>query len=142
VVVREPSTVRRVRPGRQIGAANAVDSAPHEVAAATRLWLGDSEGAAKHATDAATVLDESGELEHAAFWNYVQAHSYFVGQNAGDVGRARNALELAVASAPQTAWFVRLQRTIQAMSGTEPIDSSADSVFLAWDEWIREAGSK
>ncbi|WP_166870288.1 helicase C-terminal domain-containing protein [Salinibacterium sp. ZJ450] len=137
----DSAKVRRTRPGRQVGA-SAADSAPSEIAAVTRLWLGDSEGAATNAARAAELLDGSGELEHAAFWSYVEAHSYFVGRSGEDEGRARKALQTAVASAPQTAWFVRLQRTVHAMEGTAPGDSSLDSVFLAWDEWIRESGSR
>jgi len=141
VIVPEVTASRRLRPGRQVGAPAAIESAPNEVMSATRLWLGDSLGAAKSAQRAANILNEAGELEHAAFWNYVEAHSLFDRGSTMNASHAVAALKTAIVAAPHTAWFVRLQRTIQAMEGTAPGDSSQDALYLAWDEWIREAGA-
>ncbi|MDY7528124.1 MULTISPECIES: DEAD/DEAH box helicase [unclassified Cryobacterium] len=138
-----PATVpTRTRPGRRVGGVAQVESAPMEVTATTRLWLGAHADAAESASHAAATLNDSAELEHAAFWKYVEAHAYFDRQGPGDVERSRAALESAVAAAPQTAWFVRLQRTADGMDGSAPGGISHDRLFLAWDGWIREAGSK
>lgn len=137
-----PSSTRRVRPGRQLGTPASVDSAPFEVSATTSLWLGAFERASENAENAATVLKESGEVEHAAFWTYIKAHSLFSQRSADSGVKAKAALQSAVDSAPQTAWFVRLQRTIDAMGGGAPGDTSLDAIFLSWDEWIREAGPR
>jgi hypothetical protein len=133
---------RRVRPGRQLGTPSSNDSAPFEVNASTSLWLGAYERASDNAERAAAVLQTSGELEHAAFWTYIKAHSLFSQRSEDSARKAKAALQSAVDSAPQTAWFVRLQRTIDAMGGSAPGDTSLDAIFLSWDEWIREAGPR
>ncbi|MEB0288494.1 DEAD/DEAH box helicase family protein [Cryobacterium sp. 10S3] len=135
-------TGRRLRPGRQLSTTASVDSAPFEVNASTSLWLGAFERASDNAEQAAAVLKSSGELEHAAFWTYIKAHSLFSQRSADSSAKAKAALQSAVDSAPQTAWFVRLQRTIDAMGGSAPGDTSLDAIFLAWDEWIREVGPR
>lgn len=138
----EPVTdTRRVRPGRASRATLPDGSADAEVNAVTRLWLGDLVGAAEQAQRAADELQEQGEVEHAAFWRYVQAHSLFGSGRSPDVASAQRALEAAVASAPHTAWFVRLRRTIDALTGTGGTGAAHDALFLTWDEWIRESGS-
>jgi Type III restriction enzyme, res subunit/Helicase C-terminal domain len=133
---------RRNRPGRTSRSETRGESSEPEVNAVTRLWLGDGPGAADAARAAAEVLQSNGELEHAAFWNYVQAHSLYGSGRPSDIRAARAALEAAVSSAPQTAWFVRLRRTVDALAGTTVRASTNDSLFLAWDEWIREAGTR
>jgi hypothetical protein len=125
-----------------VGSTAQGESAAYEVAAVTRLWLGDYSDAGQKAHEAAQVLREAGEIEHAAFWQYVQAHALFGRGRAGDVAASKRAIEAAVASAPQTAWFVRLKRTIDTLAGAAVDGTSHDSLFLSWDEWIREAGSK
>jgi len=141
-ILQEPVAAGRVRPGRTSRAAARGDSAGPEIDAVTRLWLGDNAGAAETAEKAAQVLHSSDELEHAAFWNYVQAHSLFGGGRPADIALAKAALDRAVESAPQTAWFVRLRRTIDALAGTAVTGDAHDGLFLAWDEWIREAGPR
>jgi len=133
---------RRPRPGRRIGGVAQVDSAPMEVNATTRMWLGDADGASNSASDAANLLQAAGELEHAAFWKYIQAHALYDRGGERDASAAREALEEAIASAPLTAWFVRLRRTVDRIRGIVSAGETNDSLFLAWDEWIREAGSR
>lgn len=143
MVLEEPVlATARVRPGRASRSAARGDSAEPEVNAITRLWLSDNVGAAEQAQSAAEILQASGELEHAAFWKYVQAHSLFGTGRPADFTAARTALEAAVASAPQTAWFVRLRRAIDALAGSTITRNSHDGLFLTWDEWIREAGPR
>jgi hypothetical protein len=141
-VLEEPVAAVRNRPGRAVGSTAQGESALHEVAAITRLWLGDNADAAQKADEAAQVLRDAGELEHAAFWQYVQAHALFDRGRPTDVASAKQAIEAAVTSAPQTAWFVRLKRTIDTLAGTTVDGTTHDTLFLSWDEWIREAGSK
>ena len=80
----------RARPGRNRPAATA-GSAPDEVRSVTRLWLGDPEAAAEAAARAASTLHAAGELEHAAFWRYVEAQAHFEHGTTGSVGRAIDA---------------------------------------------------
>lgn len=89
----------RARPGRAQLGAEASDSADDEVAAITRLWLGDHNGAAAHAASAADKFAAAGEPEHSAFWRYVQAHILFDRARATDLPAARHAVEEAVAAA-------------------------------------------
>jgi hypothetical protein len=140
-LVEPATTTGRLRPGRGSRLANRGDSAAPEVNAVTRLWLGDSGGAAQQAHAAAQELRAQGEIEHAAFWEYVQAQSLYGSGRPADVAAARDALQTAVVSAPQTAWFVRLQRTIDALTGSATTTSDYDALFLGWDDWIRESGT-
>lgn len=142
LVLEEPIVPVRSRPGRAVANSAQGESAAHEVAAVTRLWLGDYSDAAQKAQEAAQVLRDAGELEHAAFWQYVQAHALYGRGRPEDVIASRQAIEAAVASAPQTAWFVRLKRTIDTLAGSAVDGTSHDALFLSWDEWIRETGSK
>lgn len=133
----------RVRPGRGRTAMPdqvASDSADAEVTAVTRLWLGDHAGAASAAGQAAEMLEAAGETEHSAFWRYVQAHAYYERIGGPDIAAARRCVEQAVAAAPNTAWFVRLRRTAEALAGRVTSPAGHDALFLAWDDWIRESG--
>lgn len=133
---------RRSRPGRIALSGSRGESAESEVNAATRLWFADGRGAAESAAEAADKLQAVDEIEHAAFWRYVEAHALFGTGAPADVAAARAALERAVEAAPQTAWFVRLRRTIDALAGTSAMGNAHDTMFLAWDEWIREGGTR
>ncbi len=134
------ATTRRTRPGRQATGIGQVDSAAEEVTAATQLWMGNFAGSLDAANAAATLLDEKSELEHAAFWKYVQAHAHYEQGGPAGSDQAEAALLSAVEAAPQTAWFVRLQRTLNAMSGRPAVPTHGDRFFLSWDEWIRDGG--
>jgi hypothetical protein len=132
----------RARPGRTQVATAPVDSADEEVAAITRLWLGDHSGAATHAATAAERLTDAGESEHSAFWRYVQAHILYDSGRTPDLPAARRAVEDAVAAAPRTAWFVRLARTAESLAGRQIDPTAHDALFLNWDEWLRDAGAR
>lgn len=132
----------RVRPGRARVQSDSSESASFEVEAVTKLWLGDHEGAVRSAQHAAETLESSGELEHSAFWRYVQAHALFDRGRENDVMEARRSLEGAVASAPRTAWFIRLNRTAEQLAGKSIDPTAHDPLFLAWDEWIREGSGQ
>jgi hypothetical protein len=141
-VLEEPVAPARIRPGRAARGVAQGESAGHEVTAVTRLWLGDEADAAQKAGEAAEVLREADELEHAAFWEYVRAHALYSRGRPNDVAAAKQAIEAAIASAPQTAWFVRLKRTVDTLTGGSIDATTHDTLFLSWDEWIREAGSR
>lgn len=144
VVLEEPIAAApgRHRPGRSTAIGARGESAPSEVNAATRLWFADGPRAAESANDAAGTLQAAGEVEHAAFWKYVEAHALFGAGRPADFAAARAALEVAVDAAPETAWFVRLRRTIDALSGNAVRGTFHDALFLSWDEWIREGGGR
>lgn len=144
MILEEPrvATSGRHRPGRSTAVGPRGESAPSEVDAATRLWFADGPRAATSANDAAKILQSAGEVEHAAFWKYVQAHALFGTGRPLDFTAAREALETAVDAAPETAWFVRLRRTIDALAGTSVRGTFHDALFLGWDEWIREGGGR
>jgi len=131
----------RRRPGRQVAGAHRADSGAAEVDAATAVWLGDHDRAAEQAAQAAAQLAEAGEPEHSAFWRYVEAHALYNRGRAADITRARAAIREAIANGPRTAWFVRLGRTLEELEGRGVDDGAHDGLFLAWDEWLREAGS-
>jgi hypothetical protein len=131
---------RRARPGRATGGSSGVDSAPAEVSAVTELWLGGHPAAARYAKEASELLAAAGETEHAAFWRYVEAHAHYDRGRAVDKAAARDALEEAVQNGPHTAWFRRLARTSAMLAGTPQAVDDNDRIFLAWDEWRREAG--
>jgi hypothetical protein len=137
-----PHRPGRVRPGRAQLLEEVADSADDEVAAVTRLWLGDHNGAAAHAAAAADRLTVASEPEHSAFWRYVQAHILFDSGRPADLPAARRAVEDAVAAAPRTAWFVRLARTAESLAGRHIDPTAHDALFLVWDEWLRESGSR
>ena len=132
----------RARPGRSQLGAQTADSADDEVTAITRLWLGDHAGAATRAAAAAEKLTSASEPEHSAFWRYVQAHILYDSGRASDLPIARRAVEDAVAAAPRTAWFVRLARTAESLSGRHVDPTAHDALFLSWDEWLREGGAR
>jgi hypothetical protein len=133
---------RRVRPGRATSGSGDVASASAEVAAATSLWLGDHDAAAQSAKEASGLLADAGETEHGAFWRYVEAHAHFDRGRLEDRALARAALEEAIQSGPQTAWFRRLARTSATLAGAPASADDNDRLFLAWDEWRREAGGR
>jgi hypothetical protein len=132
----------RSRPGRNPVSGATADSADDEVAAVTRLWLGDHAGAAARAATAAEKLTAAGEPEHSAFWRYVQAHALYDSGRSRDLPAARQAVEDAVAAAPRTAWFVRLARTAESLAGRRMDPTVHDALFLTWDEWLREGGGR
>ena len=142
----ESSSVRqrpgRLRLDRELSIAPASDSANDEVEAITRFWLGDHEGSVRSAAAAAETLRNAGELEHSAFWQYVQAHASFDRGRDSDIRDARQALENSIVSAPRTAWFIRLSRTAEQLAGRSVDPSAFDSLFLTWDEWIREGAGR
>jgi len=136
---RQEGATARVRPGRSRPAATA-GSASEEVAAVTRLWLGDPAGAAGAATRAAVALDAAGEVEHAAFWRYVQAQALYEERTAGSTGRAIEALRIATQTGTGTAWFVRLNRVLAELRGQQAARVD-DQPWTTWDEWVSEAGT-
>jgi hypothetical protein len=136
------TTRRKARPGRAAGGSSDVSSADSEVSAATDLWIGDHAGAAAKAREAATELAAAGEVEHSAFWRYVEAHAHFDRGRRQDLASARKALEEAIANGPRTTWFRRLDRTVADLEGDEHTADDTDRLFLAWDEWRREAGAR
>jgi len=134
-----PPQPQRPWPGRTRPAATA-RSAAHEVTAVTQLWLGDPQAAAQAASQAAVLLDTAGEVEHAAFWRYVQAQAHYEEGTAGSVGHAIDALRAATDSAVRTAWFVRLRRILTELRGQQaPLTDELP--WLVWDEWLRESGA-
>lgn len=135
----------RARPGRKRSGATgqaATDSADAEVTAVTRLWLGDHQGAAAAAGQAADLLGAAGETEHSAFWRYVQAHAHFERLGGPDLTAARRCVDQAVETAPNTAWFVRLRRIAETLAGRAASPAGHDALFLTWDDWIRENGHR
>jgi hypothetical protein len=127
------------RPGRRASGSSTSDSAASEVESTTRFWLGDMVGAAEHAEAAADILHEAGEPEHSAFWRYVQAHALFELDTPAQLAGAKQAIQRAVEAAPRTAWFIRLTRTAADLAGRTVDPTGYDSLFLAWDEWLRES---
>ena len=132
----------RLRPDREMSDDPASDSANDEVEAVTRFWLGDHEGSVHSAAAASETLRNAGELEHSAFWQYVRAHASFDRGRDSDIREARQALDNSIVSAPRTAWFIRLSRTAEQLAGRTVDPSAFDSLFLTWDEWIREGAGR
>jgi hypothetical protein len=128
----------RVRPGRTRPAATA-GSAADEVTAVTRLWLGDPIAAGEAAGRAAAALENAGEVEHAAFWRYVQGQTHYEEGVSGSTGRAIDALRAATQTGAATAWFVRLGRVLAELRG-EQATHLDDQPWTTWDEWIAESG--
>jgi hypothetical protein len=130
---------RRLRPGRTRPAATA-GSAADEVMAATQLWLGDLSSAARAAAEAAIALGNAGEMEHAAFWRYVEAQAHYEEGVGGSRGQAIESLRRATEGGMATAWFVRLRRVSAELRGEQAVDLD-DQPWTTWDEWIGEAGA-
>lgn len=133
-----PVPSQRPRPGRTRPAATA-GSAADEVTAVTRLWLGDPQAAAHAASRAAATLQASGEVEHAAFWTYVQAQAHYEEGTTGSARQAIDALRVATESAPSTAWFVRLRRVLAELRGQQAV-LTTELPWIVWDEWLRDSG--
>ncbi|MEC3952902.1 helicase C-terminal domain-containing protein [Nocardia sp. CDC153] len=131
------SDPQRRRPGRAVRGMH-TESSNDEVEAVTSLWIGDYTGAARQAGAAAEALAASGESEHSAFWRYVQAHALFL---QGGIRDAAAAISQAMTAAPRTAWFVRLARTADELTGETLAPTVNDVLFLRWDQWIREVGA-
>lgn len=128
------------RPGRA-RRTDVAASATGEVAASNDLWLGDYSRAAAQARQAADALNSGGELEHAAFWRYVEAHARFASGGTTGVRGAADALRPVVENGPRTPWFIRLQRTVADLEGRAIRSSEHDDLFLQWDAWLRDAGA-
>ncbi len=135
----EPTESLRPRPGRARAAATA-GSSVDEVTAVTRLWLGDPQRAAQAAARAATTLLASGEIEHAAFWRYVEAQALYSEGLPGSEGRAIDALRAATDGGAFTGWFVRLNRVLTELRGQQAVRTE-ETPWTVWDEWLREAGA-
>ncbi|WP_306368719.1 DEAD/DEAH box helicase family protein [Nocardiopsis sp. CC223A] len=131
---------RKARPGRGTSKNGEMSSSDAEVSAATDLWIGDHTSAAVKAREAAAQLIAAEETEHAAFWRYVEAHAHFDRGRAQDLAAARETLDDVTKNGPRTAWFRRLARTVADLEGYERPTDDLDRIFLAWDEWRREAG--
>jgi hypothetical protein len=129
------------RPGRATARRGAIGSASLEVGAATALWLGDFRRAAEQAGAASALLEAADESEHAAFWRYVEAHARYAAGGSSSISDAINALRTVVDDGPRTAWFIRLQRTLDDLRGRAASPSSHDELFLHWDAWLRDSGS-
>jgi hypothetical protein len=134
----ERDETTRARPGRSRPAATA-GSAVHEVTAVTRLWLGDPAGAAEAAGAAARALGGAGEVEHAAFWHYVEGQAHYEEGLTGSLGKAIDAVRTATQSGAATAWFVRLGRVLSELRG-EQASVVDEQPWTTWDEWISESG--
>jgi hypothetical protein len=133
------SQSQRPRPGRVRPAATA-QSAAYEVTAITQLWLGDPQAAAQSASQAAAALDMVGEVEHAAFWRYVQAQAHYEERTTGSVGHAIDALRATTDRALGTVWFTRLRHVLAELRGQQA--SMTDELpWIIWDEWLRESGA-
>lgn len=132
----------RRRPGRALAGSSDVSTADAEVAASTALWSGHHQAAVDSARDAAATLDEAGEAEHSAFWRYVEAHAHYDRGRPTDVDVARLGLAEVVENGPRTTWFRRLSRTVDELEGRARTSDDEDRMFLAWDDWRREAGAR
>ena len=132
---------RKQRPGRSVTMSDHSRSADDEVTASTELWLG-SVKAAGAARSASEILTLSGESEHGAFWRYVEAHAHYVQADAPGVRAAREALDEAIYNGPRTVWFRRLETIAASLAGRVSLTTYLDDLFLAWDEWIHESGSR
>ncbi|MFF2606889.1 DEAD/DEAH box helicase family protein [Arthrobacter koreensis] len=130
---------RKRRPGRASPAVR-VETAKDELAASTDLWIGSHETAAAAALRAASGLASAGELEHSAFWRYVQAHALYVSGVAGLRGQAQKILQEVADAGPRTAWFKRLASAATASTGAPVAINQNDRIFLAWDDWLAESG--
>lgn len=136
----EGDPAERRRPGRA-AESSTTDSSDDEVEAITSLWIGNFTSAANHAAAASDSLRASREPEHSAFWRYVQGHALYLKGGDAAVSAARDAISKAIESAPRTAWFVRLGRTVSELDGLQLTPTEHDALFLEWDHWIREVGA-
>lgn len=128
----------RRRPGRSRTPAMG-GSAADEVSAVCNLWLGDLREAADAAAKAADSLLVSAQVEHSAFWRYVQAQAiYLLGAPAAP-GETIGVLKSVIETGPSTAWFVRLRRLLSELRATAAATGD-DQPWETWDQWIREAG--
>lgn len=130
------------RPGRGLAVGSSAESASLEVEAATALWLGDVLVAADKAKEVAEVLAGRGETEHAAFWRYVEAQALHADGRPATASRGVTALRDAISGGPRTPWFIRLRRTLEELEGRPTEPGANDALFLAWDDWIREADAR
>ncbi|WP_405472643.1 DEAD/DEAH box helicase [Paenarthrobacter ilicis] len=129
---------RKRRPGRLAAAAVHIATAPYELSASTDLWIGSHESAADAARHAAAELTKAGEIEHAAFWRYVQAHALYESGSTNNRHQSKAILQDVVTTGPRTAWFRRLATTT-AVGGDGPAQVNLnDRIFLAWEEWLTE----
>ncbi len=135
----QDGTRGRIRPGRTRSATTA-GSARDEVEAVTGLWLGDPRTAEEAAGRAATTLAAAGEIEHAAFWRYVQAQARYSQGGVGAASGAIDSLRTATESGARTSWFLRLRRVIAQLRGEQAVGVE-DQPWMAWDEWVAEAGA-
>jgi hypothetical protein len=134
----EPEPAAVTRPGRVVAGSHGAASATAEVEASTGFWLGDFPQAARKAGEAAQILSNAGEAEHAAFWTYVESHAHFSEGGRDHMERAKGAIQRAIANGPRTAWFVRLRHTLEELRGRVAQPESQDDLFMVWDEWLRE----
>lgn len=131
----------RRRPGR--GATpSGTSSADDEIEAATELWVGSNDTAAAAAERAAASLADAGEIEHSAFWRYVQAHALFNEGGRDSLVAAERALRAAITDGPRTAWFRRLSRTAESLRGVVDQERDHDDLFFQWDELRRRKGER
>ena len=129
----------RLRPGRSRPTATA-GSADDEVSAVTRMWLEGPVLAAEAASRAATALTTAGEVEHGAFWRYVEAQAHYENGGPSGISRSIDALRSAGQGGAMTAWFVRLGRILDELRG-EQVAFVDEQPWRTWDEWIGEAGA-
>jgi len=128
----------RIRPGR-VEAASTAESANDEVSAITHLWLGDPMVASEMAARAAMSLGSAGEIEHSAFWRYVQAHAVYLNGGPAALGQSMDILRQAAASGPLTTWFTRLRRLLSELREVKA-GQADDQPWAEWDQWIRDSG--
>jgi DEAD/DEAH box helicase/Helicase C-terminal domain len=137
-----PVGERQRRPGRAPSGISDVNSAADEVGASTALWVGNCGEAAARAAAAAAMLHRHGQVEHAAFWKYVEAHARWLEGTSVGQRQAVEALETAVGKAPNTAWFARLRRVVRQLQGRRADIDGRDDLLRMWDEWLRERGDR
>ena len=133
----DQTNLRRPRPGRKAHRISAEYGATDEITAVTELWIGSYRKAATAARRTADALADDGQIEHAAFWRYVEAHAHYCRGSDKDLRAATAALNTATTDAPRTSWFSRLERMAEELSGRTVQIGRLDSLFLAWDEWVR-----
>ncbi|MFJ5699001.1 helicase C-terminal domain-containing protein [Arthrobacter sp. NPDC093139] len=137
-----PPVQKKRRPGRASAGVGGL-SAHHEVTASTDLWIGSHSSAASAAQRAATTLARVGEVEHSAFWRYVEAHIHFDAGSAAGKSEAKRILDDVVENGPRTAWFRRLAGPAAGLSSEQQnVADETDRLFFAWDEWIRATGPR
>ena len=135
----ESSTTRR--PGRRRRQEPDIQTATDEVSAVTELWIGGHRKAAAAASRVADTLASASRLEYSAFWRYIEAHAHYCRRRGRSTRDAIASLHRATENGARTAWFRRLERVAEELSGQDPEVIGFDNLFLVWDEWIREFGS-